>query len=393
MKKSKILLAFLLVLLISPIFDQSISPVFAETTEQEFSDVVDEQLSNIDLSDLQSYLDSLDATGQQVFGGSSILDKIRLLLSGEMDADFGSFLSMLLSIMFGNIGDILPVFCVILAVGILYSLIGSLVLNNGSGVKTITQFVCFGVVVVIVSSLLFSLLQSTQNTISNIKGQMDVIFPILLTLVASVGGSVSVGIFQPMTAILSNGIVQIFSALILPIFTFCFVFSVVGNISDAVKLDKFQSLFDKIFKWIIRGVFGIFSALMVLQGLLAGSYDGLSVRATKFAIKNYVPLLGGYLSDGFNLVAGSSVLIKNCIGVVGLFLLFGTIVGPVVNIAIFAIMMHLSGAILESLGVDKMSRFLVQTSKLSTYLLTIIVAVGFVYILTIGMLMCIANIV
>lgn len=393
MKKSKILLAFLLVLLISPIFDQSISPVFAETTEQEFSDVVDEQLSNIDLSDLQSYLDSLDATGQQVFGGSSILDKIRLLLSGEMDADFGSFLSMLLSIMFGNIGDILPVFCVILAVGILYSLIGSLVLNNGSGVKTITQFVCFGVVVVIVSSLLFSLLQSTQSTISNIKGQMDVIFPILLTLVASVGGSVSVGIFQPMTAILSNGIVQIFSALILPIFTFCFVFSVVGNISDAVKLDKFQSLFDKIFKWIIRGVFGIFSALMVLQGLLAGSYDGLSVRATKFAIKNYVPLLGGYLSDGFNLVAGSSVLIKNCIGVVGLFLLFGTIVGPVVNIAIFAIMMHLSGAILESLGVDKMSRFLVQTSKLSTYLLTIIVAVGFVYILTIGMLMCIANIV
>lgn len=393
MKKSKILLAFLLVLLISPIFDKSISPVFAETTEQEFSDVVDEQLSNIDLSDLQSYLDSLDATGQQVFGGSSILDKIRLLLSGEMDADFGSFLSMLLSIMFGNIGDILPVFCVILAVGILYSLIGSLVLNNGSGVKTITQFVCFGVVVVIVSSFLFSLLQSTQSTISNIKGQMDVIFPILLTLVASVGGSVSVGIFQPMTAILSNGIVQIFSALILPIFTFCFVFSVVGNISDAVKLDKFQSLFDKIFKWIIRGVFGIFSALMVLQGLLAGSYDGLSVRATKFAIKNYVPLLGGYLSDGFNLVAGSSVLIKNCIGVVGLFLLFGTIVGPVVNIAIFAIMMHLSGAILESLGVDKMSRFLVQTSKLSTYLLTIIVAVGFVYILTIGMLMCIANIV
>lgn len=368
------------------------TPVFADTGEQEFSDVVEEQLGNVDLSGLQDYLDKLDSTGQEVFGNSSILQKIQLLLSGEIDTDFSSFLSMLCNIFFDGIGNILPILCIIIAIGILYNLIGSMVLNSG-GVKDIVEFVCFGVMVVLVSSLLFSLLQTTQSVISNIKGQMDIIFPILLTLMASVGGTVSVGIFQPMTAILSNGIVQIFSALIMPIFTFCFIFSVVGNISDAVKLDKFQSLFEKIFKWVVRGIFGIFSALMVLQGLLAGSYDGLSVRATKFAIKNYVPLLGGYLSDGFNLVAGSSVLIKNCIGVVGLFLLFGTIVGPILDIVIFSITMHLASAILQSLGGGKMSKFLEQTSKLSSYMLTIIVAVGFVYILTLGMLMCIANII
>ena len=390
--KKRIFLLLIIVLLV-PVFDNSNHSVYATSVEEEqFGDVVDEQLSNVDLSDLQQYLDSLDSTGQQIFGNNSIMDKIQNLLSGEMDADFGSFLSMILNILFGNITDILPIFCIILAVGILYNLIGSLVLNN-NGTKSIVEFVCFGVVVVIVSGLLFNLLQSTHTVISNIKGQMDALFPILLTLVASVGGAVSVGIFQPMTAILSNGIVQIFSILIMPLFTFCFVFSVVGNISDSVKLDKFQSLFDKIFKWIVRGVFGIFSALLVLQGLLAGSYDGLSVRATKFAIKNYVPLLGGYLSDGFNLVAGSSVLIKNCVGVVGLFLLFGTILGPILDVVVFAILMHLSSAILQSLGVAKMSKFLEQTSKLSSYLLTIIIAVGFVYILSIGMLMCIANIV
>ena len=391
MKKSTILFILIILLLGNSLLVNS-GVVMADTGEQEFSDVVEEQLNNVDLSGLQDYLDNLDKTGQEVFGNTSILQKIQLLLSGEMETDFTSFLSMLLNIFFGGIGDILPILCIIIAVGILHNLIGSLVLNNG-GVKTIVEFVCFGVVVVIVSSLLFSLLQTTQSVIGNIKGQMDVIFPILLTLMASVGGTVSVGIFQPMTAILSNGIVQIFSALIMPLFTFCFVFSVVGNISDAVKLEKFQSLFEKIFKWIVRGVFGIFSALMVVQGLLAGSYDGLSVRATKFAIKNYVPLLGGYLSDGFNLVAGSSVLIKNCIGVVGLFLLFGTIIGPIIDIAIFAITMHLSSAILQSLGSSKMSKFLVQTSRLASYMLTIIVAVGFVYILTIGMIMCIANIV
>ena len=44
---------------------------------------------------------------------------------------------------------------------------------------------------------------------------------------------------------------------------------------------------------------------------MAGSFDGISIRATKFAIKSYIPIIGGYLSDGLDFIVLSSILRKD----------------------------------------------------------------------------------
>ena len=365
-----------------------------EEVEQTLDDTVTNQLSQVDLSRLQEFLDNLDDNGQAIFGTTSIWDKVNKLLAGELDADFATFLSIILDLLFGNLVNFLPLLCSIIVIGILCNLVGSLSLDGkDSSVGKIIEFVCFGLVVVIVTSLLYTILNNTSTAIFNIKTQMDAIFPIILTMIASLGGTVTVGIFQPTTAILSNIIVQLFSYLIIPLFTFCFIFIVIGNISSNIKLDKFQKLFNTIFKWVIGTIFGLFSSIMVIQGIVAGSFDSMSIKAAKFAIKSYVPILGGYLSDGLNFVAISSILIKNAVGVVGLLLLFGTIISPLIEVIVFSLGLQLVSAILEPLGADRISNFLHQIAKLSNYLITIILAVGFMYVLSVGLLMCTTNLI
>ncbi len=364
-----------------------------ENIQDQLDDTVTEQLGQIDLSGLQEYLDRLDYAGQTVFGSTNIWDKINQLLSGDYQEGIGTFLSTIISVLFGDFLELLPILCTILAIGIICNLLSSFSLNNGdNSIGRIIEFVCFGLVIVIITSLLYGLLDSVGGVINNIKGQMDILFPIILTMIASVGGAVSVGIFQPMTALLSNLVIQLFSFIIIPLFVFCFVFVIVGNLSPNIKLDKFQKLFNTIFKWIIGIIFSIFSSLFILQGIVAGSFDSMTVRAAKFAIKSYVPILGGYLSDGFNLVAASSVLIKNAVGFTGLLLLFGTIISPLLDIIIFSLGLRLISAILEPIGAQRISNFLHQIAKLTNYLITILLAVGFMYILAIGVLMCTANI-
>ncbi len=104
-----------------------------------------------------------------------------------------------------------------------------------------------------------------------------------------------------------------------------------------------------------------------------------------------MPILGGYLSDGFNLVMASSVLIKNAVGGVGILLAFCVILLPIAKIAVLSLGLKLTASILEPMTKSKIPNFLTVVAKNINMLLVIIAGVGFMYVCSIGMLLVTAN--
>ena len=144
----------------------------------------------------------------------------------------------------------------------------------------------------------------------------------------------------------------------LPIFIFSVVFSIVSNLSNTVKLDKFTSFFNSSYKWLTGLIFTVFTAFISVQGITAGSIDGISIRTAKFAIKSYVPILGSYLSDGMGIILASSNLIKNAVGATGLFLLLATIISPLIELILFMLILKLVAGIIEPLGNKQIANFI-----------------------------------
>ena len=132
-------------------------------------------------------------------------------------------------------------------------------------------------------------------------------------------------------------------------------------------------------------------AFLAIQGITASSYDGVSIRTAKYAIRSYVPLLGGYLSEGFDVIMASNVLIKNAVGASGLILMFSSIISPVIQIVVFSLILKLASAILEPLTDTRISDFLYSVGKTLSLLVTIIVGISFMYLITTGLIMCTAN--
>lgn len=362
-----------------------------EDVEKLFEDSVNETLQNTDLSQFDSIISNLDEESVNSFGTSSFFDKVNQILSGEMGENFGTILLQILNLLFGNIGRYLPVVCVVVAIAILGSLVAGLKSDGAHNVDQIVGFACFGFIVVLISVQCVDLLNQVQNCINQLKLQMDAIFPILLTFVAGLGGAVSLGIFQTSTAILANLVLQVFTIFIIPLFLISFVFSILGNLVDSVKLSKFNDLIGTILKWSIGIVFGVFSTVLTIQGVVAGSFDGMSINATKFALKSYIPILGGYLSDGFNYVAASGVVVKNSVGLAGLMLLVSSILPCFVRLVVFAVLLKLASAVCEPIGMNRISNFLSQSSKLLFYLTGILLSISFMYVLTLGLIMSITN--
>ncbi len=363
-----------------------------ESLEDQLDDSVNDQLGDLDFSELEDILNNSDQ-GQDLFGGMSFFDKIVAIISGEFGEDSTSVWQALLNLIFDNLLAFLPIIATVIAVSILGGMIQNLKPNlSGKSIGSVIHFVTYGVVIILIFTIVMRMVSVTTNTISSIKAQMDAVFPILLTMLTAVGGSVSVSVYQPAMALLSSLIINVFTMVLMPIFLISTVLSLVSNLSNNVKLDKFISFLNSLFKWIVGLIFTIFISFAAVQGITAGSIDGLSIKTAKFAIKSYIPIVGSYISDGFYIVLASSSLIKNAVGAAGLLLLAGTILSPIIELVIFILALKLMAGIIEPLGDGKIASFVSTLSKNMTLLVSMVAAVSFMYVLLTGLVMCSANI-
>ncbi len=362
--------------------------------EDQIKDSVDDQLGDLDFSSLEDIIKLLTGKDGDIFGSTSFIDKIKSIITGEFADGSTSIWSAIISLLFDNLLKYLPIISSVVAIAIFGGMLQGLKPNsNGKSISNIIHFVTYGIIVVILLSVVVKMVQMTSGVITNIKSQMDAIFPILLTLLTAVGGTVSVSIYQPAMALLTGVILNLFNYVLLPIFIFSTVFSVVSHLSNNVKLDKFTSFFNSTYKWLIGLIFTIFSAFLSIQGIAAGSVDGISIRTAKYAIKSYVPLLGSYISDGLGIILASSSLIKNAVGAGGLILLLATIISPLLELIIFMLALKLIAGIIEPLGNGQIANFISSLAKSMTLLISLIIGVAFIYFIVLALVMCTAGII
>ena len=328
-----------------------------------------------------------------MFNSTSFYDKVIAVLNGELSTDSSSFFQYIFNLFFDNLLKFVPLLALIVVVSILCSFVGQLSpTGKTSSINKVVYFACFGIIIVLLSTTLKDVITNSSNTILSIQKQMEVIFPILLVMLTSVGGVSTSATMQPMVGILSSGVIYLFNAFVLPIFVFSVIFTIVGNLSNEVKLDKFNKFFSSLFKWVIGGIFTIFLAIITIKGLTASSIDGISIKTAKFALKTYIPILGGYLSDGFNLILASSMLIKNAVGGVGLLLFLLTIIAPIVNLIVLSLGLKLVAAIVEPISDNKIPNFIYSVANLLTMLIVCLIAVAFMYLIVVGLFMLSGNI-
>ena len=110
-----------------------------------------------------------------------------------------------------------------------------------------------------------------------------------------------------------------------------------------------------------------------------GVYDNMSVRTAKFALSKYVPVIGGYLSEGFNVILAGTVLVKNAVGFSSIILMLSSVLPIVVEVVVLTLALKLLGAITESLGCEKISGMLNCLSSSIGLLTSIVLGVCFAY--------------
>ena len=377
----------------SPIATFCADNTTVEISEDLNNSIIDE-LNEIDFSALNGVVEEFQNNSTNIFSIDNIKSKVYSIISGENAVSYSSFFASVFSIFVDLIVKYLPMLSLIVAIGVISNLLNGIKSKfNEKSTSGLIHFVCFLAVVVLTIGMISSISKMSVSSVNSMVSQMNAIFPILLTLMIGIGATASAGVFQPIVAIISTYVADFFTYLILPLFMVSFVFGIINNLTDNIKLDKFNSFISSLFKWCVGLAFTLFFAVFTIQGISAGTFDSLSIRTTKYTIKSYIPIMGGYLSDGMDLILSSTILIKNAVGLVGILMIISTIISPLIEIVVFSLLLKLVSAILQPMGNNKTSNFLMSTSKSITMLSSCIIAVGFMYLISVGLVMTTSNVV
>lgn len=378
-----VILAFYFLPAISEPIAASAFTAEEETAIEELREEVRKLLEALDTEELEAYLETLPQ-----YEAGSIKEALESIVTGDFSLDYASLWQSVLALVWEEGKVILPAFAVIIAVallsGILNSVRGSFLRGSMAEIIHFAAYLCVGAALL---SVLISVLQAGFSAIESMQRQMEIIYPILLTLMAASGGAVSAGIYRPAVAFLSSAVCEMFSAVVLPTSVAVIVLTFIGCLSDKVKTTKLGDFFKSLNKWLIGLTLGLLGIFLTVQGISAAQYDGLSLRAAKYLVSGSVPIVGGFLSGGLDLVLAGSALIKNAVGSFAVFLLFGVILRPVLLFAAFQIFLRLSAAAAEPVG-GKISAFLSRLASDCGFFIAGLCCIAFLYFLTLVLLVC-----
>ena len=349
---------------------------------------VEELLGSLDTDELQAYLDSFDE-----YRGKDVKEMLASLVTGDFALKYDSLFEAVLGLVWEEGRAMLPAFAVILAVSVLCGILNSA--KNGflqGTMSDIIHFVAYVSVGAVILAVLTNVLQTGFSAIAQMQKQMQIVCPILLTLMAASGGAVSAGVFRPAVAFLSSGICELFTAVVLPTSVVVIALTFAGNLSPEVRCEKLGGLFKSVNKWLIGLTLGLFTLFLTVQGIASAQYDGISLRTIKYLVSGSVPIVGGFLSGGVDLVLAGSSLIKSALGSFSVFLLFATILRPVLLFAAFQLFLRLCAAATEPVG-GKISSFLSSLANDCGFFVAGLLCVAFLYFLTVILLVCSAGVI
>lgn len=350
--------------------------------ESEINDLID----SLDLTEFESYLTELP---DEIKGNGSIKDQLLKMLKGQTDADFTSLSEYLLNTFFINIKQKIPTFITLFALLLISAIVSSIKPERiGNSVYEIVHFACFSIIVCIVVTVAYSLIAEAKDAIEKVGRVVQSVFPIMLALMTVTGNTSAVAVYNPSMLFITDFVVILINKVVFPVILGMLAIGVISNVCKSIKLNGLFQFSSSSLKWIIGLIATVFSLFLTVRGLTSGIHDGISIRALKYTVNSSVPLVGGILRDGLDLILASGLLVKNALGGLSILVIFGTALKPIMEIACVSLSLKLVNAVLEPLSDFRVTSFINSVGSVINFAIASVIIVTLMYVIIIILAIC-----
>lgn len=358
------------------------SPVLAEEVTAQSPENVDIS-QQVDLSQMRSFLDQLDSDVQKTMPGFSLNRMFDDLKTGKLDLRPEKLGQTLVAILGREVLSSAPLIGKLLVLAVLGAVLGQLQSAFGGSVGKTAQIMTYFVLLSLALTSFREALNVATSTIDQMVGLMQTLFPVMLTLLISMGSLTSAALFKPLIMGSLTVLATTIKTVVLPLYFLAAVLKLFNHISEQFKLSKLVGLFEFAGKLSLGVIMTVFIGVMTIQGVTGGVADSVVFRTAKYSA-DLVPVAGKFFKDAVELVITSGLLLKNAVGIITLLAIIVICLGPVLKILAMIFIFRISAALIEPLGEKALANSLQDMSKSLINILVTVASVGIMFFLTVA---------
>lgn len=230
-----------------------------------------------------------------------------------------------------------------------------------------------------------------QDTASNLVGFMQMLIPLLITLMAYTGSITTSTLLEPIILFLVNFVGNIIQTLIIPLVLVFTSLIIISKISDQIHVDKLAKFLKSGIVWFLGIVLTLFVGIVSLEGTLSSSVDGVTAKTTKAVVSSAIPVVGKILGDAVDTVLGCGIILKNAVGIIGVIIIIGICIMPILKLAILTISYKLISVATQSISDSKITNLLDEIGDIFKILLGILCAISFMLIIGTALIVKMSN--
>ena len=339
---------------------------------------------------IQEFIQKADAYTGEFFEGIDINDILDDAIKGEVDNQ--TVFKKVLSLLGGELVSGLTALGSVLAIVIIHSVLKSVSesLENDTISKLIyyVQYIC---IITIIMMNFSDIVQVVKDTCNNLVGFMNILVPLLISLMIYTGSIATSGILEPIILFLINFIGNIIQNLIIPIVLVFTSLIVISKISNNVQIDKLSKFLKSGVVWFFGIVLTIFVGVISLEGTLSSSVDGITAKTTKAVVSSAIPVVGKILGDAVDTVLGCGIILKNAVGLIGVVIVLGICIIPIIKLGVLTIAYKLMSAICEPIADKNITSLLDQIGDVYKIFLAILCSISVMLIIGTALVVKISN--
>ena len=385
-KISKIIIIALTLVFIFPTYSKMESQISNNTVQIDENEISNQE----EMFGISSFIQNSKQYTGNFFDDIDIGEILNSAIKGEIDNT--TIYKKILNKLGNEVQTGIKSLACILAIIIIHSILKSISesLENDS-VSKLIYYVQYIAIITIIMGNFSDIINLVKETTTNLIGFMNTLIPVFISLMLYTGSITTTSILEPIILFMINFIGNLIQDILIPVILIITSISIISKISDRVQIKKISKFLKSSTVWLLGTILTIFVGVVSLEGTLSSSVDGITAKTAKAIVSSAVPVVGKILGDVVDSVLGCGVILKNAVGFVGVIIIIGICILPILKLTVLTFSYKLVASVSEVIADDKIVKLLDEIADIFKILLAILVSIMFMVIIGTTLLIKMSN--
>ncbi|MFI3176810.1 MAG: stage III sporulation protein AE [Eubacteriales bacterium] len=338
-------------------------------------------LQEFDFTTLQKQMDLLYPSN-----GINVFNMVVQVIQGKQGLSLSYIYEIAVTAIVNEVGNLKLVFLSILLIGILSALFHNIAkMFQNHQIANMGYYLIYLYLIMILLRTFYESYTTCKEAMEYIVTFIQIGIPLFTASLAMTGKIMTSSVFYQIALLVIFLIEMVLLHIVIPYIYAYVLLSIVNGLTQENRFDSILRLLRKSIEWLLKVMLGIVAGINLIQSMVTPVIDGVNKGVIQ-KVATLIPGVGTVTDSVIDLVLGSTILIKNSIGVVYSILFILVCLKPFIELLCITVLLRVSAAVIGMVCDPRMVRCVEEVSIGSGLLLRTLLSALSMFLITVAII-------